>query len=771
MAQEGMPAPSASTALRRQDYELAASHLIAYRREKVGRDWTEESYTCYVTIALTLMNVLGCGKDWACRLLSLTGRGYEHILKAVNGWLNNSDLGFTAPCKRGQGSPNYKLADESRRPVHLGPFHQMQILTWMEERVEDGQQVTAPMVQQFLERMGVNIGYSRLCKQLVAWGGKYKEAVEVVAVDQKWQEKRVAKYLVKYAEARKKEAAGTHVIVYTDESYVHSNHAPRKGWRLPGMQAFIPRDKRIGRLVIFHAITKDGLLLTHRDAVCDQALSEVQCNSEYIYEINPDASNKKDVESASNVTDKVDDKELYHGNIDTDMWWTWLHNRLIPSFNDFYKERCPKVKMILCMDNASYHNAADAAWVPVAKMKKEAVCCALEKYGIASFTAIRDNTVITFTQSQYRLRASKRSDGGPYTQELKVRLRAHFKQHPELVITRTRRLFQELGWELLFTPPLAPECQPIERVWGQVKSVVAKMYKLGRTMAETRQQLWHAFYTYTYGTKGEVQSVHLQGGCGVTAAHVQGSIRKSEKWEQEFIDAHPHLLHGTLDDLRFNTPALYPPDDKTAEEREREEDLADAAIEDGVAPLLEQLPEDDPAREDLVRTLQLMSVPMWTKVVNQDERASDGEDSGGEDEEQGEARIVRRLDMSRADMHMEQTRVTHMHKSLASAATSSRPLFLSHPLDVLLSQLTPSSSSSLPAASPLPPRSPPPSPSLPPPPPPSSSASPPRAPSPSAATAAPAAAFSSVAPAAGARCLSPRPCPARTSRSHSRSLR
>ena len=156
---------------------------------------------------------------------------------------------------------------------------------------------------------------------------------------------------------------------------------------------------------------------------------------------------------------------------------------------------------------------------------------------------------------------------------------------------------------------------------GQVKSVVAKMYKLGRTMAETRQQLWHAFYTYTYGTKGEVQSVHLQGGCGVTAAHVQGSIRKSEKWEQEFIDAHPHLLHGTLDDLRFNTPALYPPDDKTAEEREREEDLADAAIEDGVAPLLEQLRRrTTPAREDLVRTLQLMSVPMWTKVVNQDER-------------------------------------------------------------------------------------------------------------------------------------------------------
>ena len=37
-------------------------------------------------------------------------------------------------------------------------------------------------------------------------------------------------YLRDYAEALKKEEAGTHVIVYFDESYIHQNHSTGKSW-------------------------------------------------------------------------------------------------------------------------------------------------------------------------------------------------------------------------------------------------------------------------------------------------------------------------------------------------------------------------------------------------------------------------------------------------------------------------------------------------------------------------------------------------------------
>ena len=79
------------------------------------------------------------------------------------------------------------------------------------------------------------------------------------------------------------EAAGFHVIVYIDESYVHDRHCYSHGWTpTPKEQlthvnsAFFydgPQDERVGdlmnskgrRLILLHAITKDGLLCRRID--------------------------------------------------------------------------------------------------------------------------------------------------------------------------------------------------------------------------------------------------------------------------------------------------------------------------------------------------------------------------------------------------------------------------------------------------------------------------------------------------------------------------
>jgi hypothetical protein len=42
-------------------------------------------------------------------------------------------------------------------------------------------------------------------------------------------------YLRDYADALAKERAGTHVVVYTDESYIHQNHAPNDSWFKEGV--------------------------------------------------------------------------------------------------------------------------------------------------------------------------------------------------------------------------------------------------------------------------------------------------------------------------------------------------------------------------------------------------------------------------------------------------------------------------------------------------------------------------------------------------------
>jgi len=66
-------------------------------------------------------------------------------------------------------------------------------------------------------------------------------------------------YLADLADAYKLEADGDHVIVYTDESYIHQNIAPEFSWIKEGNDVERSRSKG-QRICILHAITKHGPL-------------------------------------------------------------------------------------------------------------------------------------------------------------------------------------------------------------------------------------------------------------------------------------------------------------------------------------------------------------------------------------------------------------------------------------------------------------------------------------------------------------------------------
>ena len=81
-------------------------------------------------------------------------------------------------------------------------------------------------------------------------------------------------YLRDYAKALKLQAAGTHKIVYTDESYLHQHHQGDKSWMLteeaqklragdesPEEETVMSSSKG-KRLIMLHAITEDGALVT-----------------------------------------------------------------------------------------------------------------------------------------------------------------------------------------------------------------------------------------------------------------------------------------------------------------------------------------------------------------------------------------------------------------------------------------------------------------------------------------------------------------------------
>ena len=413
--------------------------------------------------------------------------------------------------------------------VELNSAHEDAVGKIMEEWNAGGQVVTAEMVQLYIkETYNIPISLNRVYYYLHEWRYVYRRAVEIVPVDEKWHSSRVAKFIVDYNRALLEEENGVYVIVYTDESYIHSNHARQFGWFKEGKVPTVDRTRRTGRHVIFHAITKDGLLCASRcDA--DGDLSVQTENAEYIYEVETEKNRKKtskrqkkagDTETVATLQDKKDDKESYHGNINSEMWLKWLENKLIPSFRAKYKLK----KMILVMDNASYHIGREDDYKSPSEMNKSDLISAFNKYEINSFSVERkndDNSTITITFSApFDARGSRsRSHPSPIVDEMKAHLRQHLRSNPHLIPNRTRELLKKEGeWIVLFTPPLEPECQPIELLWGMVKGKVAELYFVGRTLDETREQLLHAFYEAKYRRKGGGEKERGGGGGGRSEA-------------------------------------------------------------------------------------------------------------------------------------------------------------------------------------------------------------------------------------------------------------
>jgi hypothetical protein len=110
-------------------------------------------------------------------------------------------------------------------------------------------------------------------------------------------------------------------------------------------------------------------------------------------------------------------------------------------------------------------------WKSPSKMVKAEAAVAMKKYGITSITVNRKSKdgkseeELTFAEETF---TAKRGGGRklPRALEMKTALSRHFRLHPEVVPNRTRELLGKEGWVVLYTPPMEPECQPIELCWG-----------------------------------------------------------------------------------------------------------------------------------------------------------------------------------------------------------------------------------------------------------------------------------------------------------------
>ena len=313
--------------------------------------------------------------------------------------------------------------------------------------------------------------------------------------------------------------------MYVDESYLHQKHSSNYTYFHPdsadGNKVFCGSGKG-QRLIILHAITKDGLLSVdgHERQIDDTwELQKAASTSEWVF---------------VGKIKKMD----YHKNMNGDNFMRWVQLCLIPSFEAKY----PNKTMILVLDNAPYHHCRGDDYIDIRNMKrKELLYELMQTAKVKSMKIQRPHGEVVVELAP--LRNSKKGSpkaNKPLNDELRAELQKYVDAHPETQTGELQKCFDYMGWQLIWTPPYMPTLQPIELLWAFSKGRVAAKFETDRSVEETRMQYFDALYGDGKGDRG------------YTAKLCRDHIRHCHDWCNKYISDDPKLS-GTIYDLETNT--------------------------------------------------------------------------------------------------------------------------------------------------------------------------------------------------------------------------
>ena len=276
------------------------------------------------------------------------------------------------------------------------------------------------------------------------------------------------------------------------------------------------------------------------------------------------ADNKHWTQASGKVRDVIPNCELiyegnsqedYHKSMNGTMFMLWLENRLIPTFKSMYGDK----KMILVLDNASFHHHRGDDYVSLSGLRKDQFIALLtEKFKISSLTVTRHGRLVSYDKSVW---ANHGGNNAPTLKELKFKSEQELKSHPDMTKTEVEKLFDRHQYKLIYTPPYCPSSQPIETVWANVKRYVALKYFKGRNPATLRQHLQEGFYG---GDNWE----------GITKDQIAGILKKVHNYCNDLIEC-DDILDGSIWDLRQITPCITRVVDEDEIELEAEDEDTD----------------------------------------------------------------------------------------------------------------------------------------------------------------------------------------------------
>ena len=460
----------------RRDQQQSATEYHQQQDELVnakGRSWTYHECTLLLTLILGIIVHYGETPTDALRFVSATIRGsYEKLHSLWSKWQTERLVYVVHTDNRAAGAVSH--VDHAH---HVTVDVLFTITEYIREANRTGGGCTSGDVQRcILAEHQLHISGRVLRNVLAAMGFRYGRGNIIGKMNDAWYVARIRTFLIQYSKAVVEQLQGRCIIVYMDESYVNTNHARQFTWYHPEApeKRDVVRPSGVGkRLVLVHAFTQEGWL-TLDPAVHNDRCDQMAPSCELVYE-----------------AEKGDGD--YHDNMNGGIYMQWLSNRLLPVFS----RQFPGQKMVLVLDNASYHHHRGPDWINVHRMNKAQLAAKLVELGVKIVSAQRQKKGTQTVESfQFDADTFARRGGrfAPTRDELKAELHAYLRAHPEANRTEVAKLMAQHKHELIYTPPYMPGVQPIERLWAYVKNHVAAQYRTGRTMRDLIRQTYQGLY-------------------------------------------------------------------------------------------------------------------------------------------------------------------------------------------------------------------------------------------------------------------------------------
>ncbi len=236
------------------------------------------------------------------------------------------------------------------------------------------------------------------------------------------------------------------VMIYLDESYCNEKHAQKYAVCKVDDQSTLSLEVKDGRRLCFcTAICEMGEI-----SILDRERPVEARDSRWMFSPDKDQRKKKD----------------YHASFDSANFQQYFKVALVPACMRVF----PTKKLVFVMDNAAYD-----------------VSSSFEVAGdngtsISVHKQSNKKVLVQFLQAHRGVNAANAA-------MLRVELEALFVEVTEEMGCDISRYLWSLGHDLLLTPPRVSIWQPIELYWASCKNEVAKLYRNGRGLVDTTQQL------------------------------------------------------------------------------------------------------------------------------------------------------------------------------------------------------------------------------------------------------------------------------------------